>query len=175
VTPASPATDTTPDASRAPTEPGPAGSSIGPGPDEAVAELAARLRLAVARVHRRARQAALVDGDDLTASRLAALATVEKYGPLTLGELAAMEQVQPPSMTRIVGRLEQQGYVTREVDADDRRVARVAITPDGASVLAVNRTRRTAFLAQRVERFTDAERVQLAAAIPLLERILEDD
>jgi DNA-binding MarR family transcriptional regulator len=141
----------------------------------AVAELAARLRLAVARVSRRARQAGLSEGDDLSASRLAALATVEKHGSLTLGELAAIEQVQPPSMTRIVARLEEQGYVSREVDASDRRVARVAITPEGAAVLAVNRTRRTAFLAQRVERFTDDERARLAAALPLLERLLEGD
>jgi DNA-binding MarR family transcriptional regulator len=126
-------------------------------------------------VHRRSRQAGLARGDDLTVSRLAALATVENHGPLTLGELAAIEQVQPPSMTRIVARLEDQGFVTREVDPGDRRIARVAITPEGATVLAVNRTRRTAFLAQRVERFTDAERTQLAVAIPLLERLLEDD
>jgi DNA-binding MarR family transcriptional regulator len=129
----------------------------------------------VARVHRRSRQAGLTDGDDLTASRLAALATVENHGPLTLGELAAMEQVQPPSMTRIVARLEEQALVTREVDPADRRIARVAITAKGATVLEVNRTRRTAFLARRVERFTGAERDQLAAAIPLLERLLEDD
>ena len=144
-------------------------------PDEATAELAARLRLAVARVHRRSRQAVPTDGDDLTASRFAALVSVEQFGPLTLGELAAMEQVQPPSMTRIVAALEEHGFVTREVDPSDRRIARVAITPVGRSMLAVNRTRRTAFLAQRVERFTPAERAQLAAAIPLLERLLEDD
>jgi DNA-binding MarR family transcriptional regulator len=64
--------------------------------------MAARLRLAVARLHRRSRQEALTAGDDLTASRLAALATIEKQGPITLGELAAEEQVQPPSMTRIL-------------------------------------------------------------------------
>jgi DNA-binding MarR family transcriptional regulator len=140
-----------------------------------VAELAARLRLAVARVHRRARQAGLARGDDLTASRAAALGTIEQHGPITLGELAASEQVQPPSMTRIVARLEEQGFVTREVDPNDRRIARVAVTPEGRAMLAANRTRRTAFLAQRVERFSDDERAQLAAAIPLLERILEDD
>ena len=168
MTPAPPATETIPPA------PSTAPSGSPSAPDEATAELAARLRLAVARVNRRSRQAGLSNGDDLTASRLAALATVEKHGPLTLGELAAMEQVQPPSMTRIVARLEEQGFVTREVDPSDRRIARVAITAEGTTVLAVNRTRRTAFLAQRVERFTDTERAQLAAAIPLLERLLED-
>ena len=139
------------------------------------AQLAASLRLAVARLHRRARQESLTAGDDMTATRLAALATVEQYGPLTLGELATLEQVQPPSMTRIVAQLEEQGYVTREVDTEDRRVARVRILPAGAEVLAVMRTRRNAFLARRIARFTDDERAELAAAIPLLERIFDDD
>ena len=142
--------------------------------DDGAAALAARLRLAVARLHRRARKEAIRHGDDVTASRLAALATIEKLGPLTLGELAAEEQVQPPSMTRIVARLEEQGLVARTVDPDDRRVARVVVTEAGATLLAVTRTRRNAFLAQRVARFTDEERATLDAAIPLLERILED-
>ncbi len=133
------------------------------------------MRLAVARLHRRARKEGISSGDDLTASRLAALASIEKLGPLTLGELAAEEQVQPPSMTRIVTRLEEQGLVVRTVDPDDRRVARVAVTAAGASLLTVTRTRRNAFLTQRVDRFTDEERATLAAALPLLERILEDD
>ena len=126
--------------------------------DGELAELASHLRLAVARLHRRARQEAVTAGDDLSASRLAALATIEKQGPITLGELAAEEQVQPPSMTRIVARLEEQGLVAREVDPADRRVARVVVTPAGTELLAVSRTRRTAFLAQRVARFTDDER-----------------
>jgi DNA-binding MarR family transcriptional regulator len=140
----------------------------------APAELASHLGLAVARVNRRARQEGLTTGDDLTASRLAALATIEKHGPITLGEVAALEQVQPPSMTRIVARLEEHGLVMREVDPADRRVARVRITPAGTDVLAVTRTRRNAFLARRVARFTDDERATLAAAVPLLERILDD-
>jgi DNA-binding MarR family transcriptional regulator len=143
--------------------------------DLSAAGIAARLRLAVARLHRRARQEGISQGDDVTASRLAALATVFKHGPLTLGALAAEEQVQPPSMTRIVARLEEQGLLERTVDPDDRRVARVAITPAGVTLLEVTRTRRNAFLARRVARFTDDERATLAAALPLLERVLEDD
>ena len=103
------------------------------------------------------------------------IAIPAQRGPITLGELAAEEQVQPPSMTRIAARLEEQGLVTREVDPADRRVARVVVTPAGAELLAVTRTRRTAFLAQRVARFTDDERRALADALPLLERILDDD
>ena len=154
----------------------PAAASVTATADTAdTAALAARLRIAVARLHRRARQESLSGGDDLTATKLAALASVEKYGPITLGDLAALEQVQPPSMTRIVTRLEEQGFVVRETDAGDKRVVRVRVTPAGAEILEVMRTRRTAFLAQRVDRFTDGERATLADAIPLLERILEDD
>ena len=143
--------------------------------DTSPAGLAAQVRLAVARLHRRARQEGTSAGDDLTASRVAALATIEKLGPITLGDLAAEEQVQPPSMTRIVARLEEQGLVARAVDANDRRVARVQITPAGRTLLDATRTRRNAFLAKRVARLTDDERATLAAAIPLLERLLEDE
>ena len=80
------------------------------------ARLAGALRLAVARLARRVRQEGTSAGDDLTASRLAALTTIEALGPITLGELAAIEQVQPPSMTRIVARLEEGGLVERQID-----------------------------------------------------------
>jgi DNA-binding MarR family transcriptional regulator len=137
-------------------------------------ELASRLRLAVARLSRRIRQQAAATGDELSASMHGALASIEVRGPVTLGELAAVEQVQPPSMTRIVSRLEELGYATREVDANDRRVARVAVTAAGAQLLAHSRTRKDAFLAQRVAELTDAERSLLARALPLLERLQED-
>jgi DNA-binding MarR family transcriptional regulator len=153
----------------------PAAATVPAVTDAELAGQAAQLRLAVARLHRRARQEAIGRDDDVSPSRLAALATIEKRGPITLGALAAEEQVQPPSMTRIVARLEEQGLVTREVDQADRRVARMRITPTGAALLARNRTRGNAFLAGRLARFTDDERDALVAALPLLERILEDD
>ncbi len=95
-------------------------------------ELAARLRLAVTRLHRRLRQQGF---PGLTPSQSSALASVDRLGAPTLGALAERESVQPPSMTRIVGGLEQLGYVTRVVDPEDRRVARVTITPSGEQVL----------------------------------------
>ena len=105
--------------------------------------------LANARLARRVRQEALSAGDDLTASRLAALATIDHLGPITLGELAAVEQVQPPSMTRIVARLEETGLAVREVDAHDRRIVRVRITDAGRETIERSRTRKNVFLAQR--------------------------
>jgi DNA-binding MarR family transcriptional regulator len=139
-----------------------------------VAELASQLRLAVARLSRRIRQETVIAGEELTSSSQAALATIERRGPITLGELAAVEQVQPPSMTRIVARLEEYGYATRVVDPADRRVARAVITDAGRELLATSRTRKDAFLAMRVARLTDAERALLARAIPLLEQLQDD-
>jgi DNA-binding MarR family transcriptional regulator len=139
------------------------------------ARLASSLRLIIARLARRARQEALGAGEDLTASRIAALATIERYGPITLGDLAALEQVRPPSMTRIVARLEETGLTTREVDARDRRSVKVQVTEEGKRVLDRSRTRRDAFLAQRVARLTEEERDRLARALPLLEQLLEEE
>ena len=126
-----------------------------------MAELASHLRLALARLNRRIRQQAAITGEELTASTQAALASVERLGPITLGELAAVEQVQPPSMTRIVVRLDECGFVTRVVDPSDRRVARVAITDAGRDLLARSRTRREAYLAPARGR---AQRVGAGAA-----------
>jgi DNA-binding MarR family transcriptional regulator len=139
-----------------------------------IAELASHLRLAVARLNRRVRQQATVTGEGLTASSQATLASVEGLGPISLGELAAVEQVQPPSMTRIVARLEECGYVTRVVDPADRRVARVAITDAGRDLLTRSRTRKDAYLAQRVAELSTAEQALLARALPLLERLQDD-
>ncbi len=139
-----------------------------------VTELASQLRLAVARLSRRIRQQAASTGEELTSSTQGALASIERLGPITLGELAAVEQVQPPSMTRIVARLEEWGYVTRVVDPTDRRVARVEITESGRELLALSRTRKDAFLAQRIAEFDASEQALLARALPLLERLQDD-
>ena len=77
-------------------------------------------------------------------------------------------------MTRIVARLEEDGYVTRVVDPADRRVARAAITEAGRTLLAHSRTRKDAYLARRVAELSDAERALLARALPLLERLQDD-
>jgi DNA-binding MarR family transcriptional regulator len=139
-----------------------------------VTELASRLRLAVARLSRRIRQQAASTGEELTASMQGALASIERLGPITLGELAAAEQVQPPSMTRIVARLEEWGYATRAVDPADRRVAHAVITDAGRELLARSRTRKDAFLARRVAELNDSERALLARALPLLERLHDE-
>src|SRR3954447_466357 len=112
-------------------------------------ELPSRLRFTVMRLARRLRQT----GDsDATLSQLSALAMIEHNGPITLGELAALERVAPPSMTRIVSHLEERGLVTRQVDAADRRVSRVSVTGDGQRLLERSRSKKTAYLAARIEK-----------------------
>ena len=134
--------------------------------------MASRLRLAVTRLHRRLRQHG---STGLSPSQSSALASVEKLGSPTLGALAARESVQPPSMTRIVGGLEEMGYVTRVVDSSDRRVARVTVSAEGREVLRQSRSMKNAYLAQQLHRMPVEERELLGALTALLERLAEMD
>jgi DNA-binding MarR family transcriptional regulator len=142
------------------------------GIDASEAELASRLRLAVTRLHRRLRQQTL---GELTPSQAAALASIDRLGSPTLGELAMLESVQPPSMTRIVGGLENLGYVVRVVDPSDRRVARVTVTPSGHDVLERNRSLKDVFLARWLHRLTADEQKSLGQLTLLLDRLVEVD
>ena len=136
------------------------------------AELAARLRLSVTRLARRLRQKSDVEA---TASQISALATIERLGPLTIGELSAAERVQPPSMTRIVAGLEELDLIQRETDERDRRVARVRVTSLGQRLLERSRSKKDAYLAARLGSLSDEERATLAHAADILERLLEFD
>ena len=134
------------------------------------AELASRLRLAVTRLARRLRTQ--LPGE-LSPSQLATLATVERMGPLTLGELSSAERVKPPTMTKIVACLEEQGLVSRTVDQSDRRVARVDATAAGLTFLEDSRQQKDAYLAQRLRSLSDEDRIVLEQAAEVLERILD--
>src|SRR5437899_2370359 len=129
--------------------------------DEAILPLAASLRLVVARLARRLRQQAEAD---VTPSMLSALSTIERHGPVTLSGLAAHERVQPPTITTILGRLESAGLVTRETDAEDRRVTRVALSPKGKRLMEAARSRKTAYLAKRLARLDPTDRATLEGA-----------
>jgi len=130
---------------------------------------AERLRHGVNRLARLMRQQ---DDGDLGATSTAALATVRKHGPVTLGELASLEQVAPPTMTKVVEKLESRSFVTRRVDPDDRRVARVSITTAGTRYLDRSRARRTAWLAARLGELDSQQVAQLEDTIDLLEAII---
>jgi DNA-binding MarR family transcriptional regulator len=135
-------------------------------------ELASRLRLSVTRLARRLRQQA--DGE-ITPSQLATLSSVDRLGPVTLGELAAVERVRPPSMTRIVCGLEEAGLVSRQVDERDRRIARVEATVAGRRFLERSRGRKDAYLSARIRTLDASDRAVLARAATLLETLLESD
>src|SRR6476620_7137381 len=98
----------------------------------AAPHLASRLRLAVARTARRLRQEA---GGALSPTLTAALATVDRHGPLTPSELASRERVQRPTATRLIAKLEEQGLVGRTADPADRRSSLIALTPEGKALL----------------------------------------
>jgi len=133
--------------------------------------LAADLALAIGRLARRLRQQA---EEGVTASLLSALWTIERLGPVTLGDLAAAERVQPPTVTRIVSRLEELNLVSRHVDAADRRVARIALTPQGRRLLDRTRSRRTAYLAKALRSVEPDDRVVLARAVELMGDMIEE-
>ena len=106
----------------------------------------------------------------LSAPRLSALSVIVFGGPVTLGELAAAEQVRPPTMTRLVNALEGEGLVARESDARDRRVTRIRATARGAELLAAARVRRVAALARYLEGLSADDRAALRRAAELIER-----
>jgi len=134
------------------------------------AELAARLRLSVGRLSRKIRQQV---AGEVTQSQVSVLVSVERLGCPTLGELAASEQVQPPSMTRQVDALEAGGLLIRRVDETDRRVARVELTPAGRKFLQRNRSLRNAYLVRRLARLSPTERERLGELVELLEHLAE--
>jgi DNA-binding MarR family transcriptional regulator len=129
-------------------------------------EITARLRLSVTRLARLLRQQADLG---LTPSQISALATVGREGPMTLGALAATEHVTPPSMTKVVERLEALGLIERRADAADRRRVLAATTPAGRALLAEARARKDAILAARIARLDDDRLRRLAAALDVLD------
>ena len=134
-------------------------------------DLPTRLRLVVTRLARRLRQQAEAP---LSPTQTAVLATIDRRGPLTLGELAEAERVQPPTITAAVGRLEHQGLVQRRREPNDRRVVRVRVTADGAELLDQARSRKSAYLEQRLASLSARERATLERAASILEGILEE-
>ena len=138
----------------------------------AVSELASRLRLAITRTARRLRQEA---GTDLSPSQTAALATIDRHGPLTPSELASLERVQRPTATRIVARLEEQDLVDRAADPGDRRSYIVTATPKGRALLQRLRTRKNAYLARRLRGLEAEEVAALARAAEILERLQDGE
>jgi DNA-binding MarR family transcriptional regulator len=136
-----------------------------------VPDLAGHLRLTIVRTARRLRQEA---GSELSPSLTAALSTVERHGPMTPSELAARERIQRPTATRVLARLADEGLVERTPDPQDRRSALVSATPAARALLAEMRTRKTAFLAARLDTLDAEDRAALERAAGILERMLAE-
>ena len=134
-------------------------------------EQAARLRLAVNRMARRLRQEA---NTQLGPASIAALATIERSGPLTPSEVARVEGIQRPTATRILGRLTEAGLVSRTTDPSDGRSSIVQITSDGRKTLNRLRKRKTAYLARTMRALPDDDVATLTRAAEILEQVLEE-
>jgi DNA-binding MarR family transcriptional regulator len=137
-----------------------------------VIQLAGRLRFAITRTARRLRQEA---GGGLSPTLTAALATVDRHGPMTPSELAAKERIQRPTATRLIAKLEQDGLVARTPDPMDGRSSLIAITDPGHALLEEVRTRKDAWVAQRLRGLPAEDRATLARAAEILEEMLEED
>ena len=135
------------------------------------AALASELRTTVMRLARRLRNQRT--DDSLSLSQIAALGTLVRLGPLTPSELAAQERVQPPSMTRLLAKLEDAGLVTRTDHPTDGRQVLVAASPAGQELIKADRKRRDAWLALRLRDLTSEERETLHRAAEILGRLAE--
>lgn len=135
-------------------------------------DLVVSLRLAVGRLARRLRQQ---NEGEITASQFSALSSIARLGPITLGKLASVERLRPPTVTRMVSVLEDSGLVLRHTDAADRRICRVQITHLGRDLLERSRTRKNAYLARRLATLSPKELDALRDATAVLERLLEEE
>lgn len=133
--------------------------------------LASALRISVAQLSRRMRSERDPDNELLPVGQLSVLGELSRAGEATIGELAARERVQPPSMTRTVNCLADGGYVVRRRHETDGRQIVVALSATGRATVAADRRRRDAWLAQRLRELTAEERTVLRDAAPILERL----
>ena len=133
-------------------------------------ELAARVHSAALHLLRRLAQDDRATG--VSAPRLSALSVLVFGGPRTIGELAGIEGVTPPTMTRLVAAMVADGLIDRREDPADRRVVRVQASATGRTLLLAGRDRRVATLAAMVKPLTAKERRRLDAAAATIERML---
>ncbi|TFV63103.1 UNVERIFIED_ORG: MarR family transcriptional regulator [Bacillus sp. AZ43] len=133
------------------------------------AALAHDLRLAVMRFSRRLRNQRV--DTSVTLTHLAALSTLKRNGPMSPGELAAQERVQPPSMTRVVVALEGMGLVTRTPHPTDGRQVIIELTDAAEEMLSAEARAREAWLSSRLQELTPEERTVLREAAEIMEKL----
>jgi DNA-binding MarR family transcriptional regulator len=140
-----------------------------PEPEQTDSELAARLRICVARLSRLSRTAP--GAADLTPSQLSVLAAVEATPRLRIGDLANGQNITAPSATRIVQGLVELSYVERQIDPDDKRACPISITAHGRQALATIRNQTTDLINRRLTELPRADQTKLHLAITALERL----
>jgi DNA-binding MarR family transcriptional regulator len=143
--------------------------------DTSIADTASQLRMSIVRTARSLRQDAAAETGGLTPTSTATLASIDRFGPLTPSELAEIERVKRPSMTRTLACLEREGLVERTPDPADGRSFLVAINDAGRERMARLRRRKSAYLARRLRKLDPEEVEILARAAELLDRMREDE
>ncbi len=138
-------------------------------------DVAAKLRMAIVRTGRRLRQEAATETVGLTPTSTAALATIERHGPLTPSELAEIERVKRPTMTRTLGCLERDGLIERTPDPADGRSSLVAVNAAGRERLRRLRGRKNAYLARRMRDLSPQDLETLERAAEILDRMREGE
>ena len=136
--------------------------------EAATSDVAARLRLTVARLQRIVRQQAM---GGLNLAEGSCLAIIDRQGPLSLSDVASRENLSAPTISKIVTRLEDLGLIERLADPTDRRVSLVAVSKDGAALLEQVRSSRTAYLHRKLSELSDDDLSRLLGALPVLEAL----
>jgi DNA-binding MarR family transcriptional regulator len=143
--------------------------------DIPLSERAVHLRTAIVRMARRLRQEVAAETTGLTPTSVAALATIERHGPLTPSEIAEIERVKRPTITRTLGCLEREELIDRAPDPADGRSALVSVNAAGRERLRRLRGRKNAYLARRMRDLTAEEVETLERAAEILERMREGE
>jgi DNA-binding MarR family transcriptional regulator len=136
-----------------------------------ISELAATLRPSLLRLTRLIRNQRV--DMSVTLTQISAMATLAKRGPMSAGELASCEKVQPPSMTKVLANLEERGLVRREVHPTDKRQAIISVSEEGFALLESETRSRDAWLSKRLTQLTSEERALLRSAVPVLDKLAE--
>ena len=139
--------------------------------ETATSDVAARLRLAVARLQRIVRQQAM---GGLNLAEVSCLAIIDRHGPMPLSDVASRENLSAPTVTKIVVRLEREGLIERLGDPTDRRVSLVAVSKQGAALLERLRSSRTAYLHRKLRELSTEDLHRLLEALPVLEKLASE-
>lgn len=136
-----------------------------------IAELASQLRPSLLRLTRLVRNQRV--DTSVTLTQLSAMYMLNSRGPMSPGELASCEKVQPPSMTKVLANLEDQGFVRRDRHPTDGRQMIISITESGVDLLDSERQSRTLWLSRQLAELSPDERALLQRIVPILDKLAQ--